>query len=116
MIQDADLLAKYGRDKDYRDWSETIRLAPALNFPSHWDVRMVPPFGGAAARFTIDGLISVYLDMDGSLGVMSQPYWEVYPAQSGYEERFLLHETKELIAEIAASRRRLRREARKVKP
>lgn len=58
----------------YRAWMPEI---PTLEFPPGWKIKIIPPFGGAAVRFEVNDGISVYLDMDSSLGIMPYPYWEV---------------------------------------
>jgi hypothetical protein len=76
---------KYVNDEFYRKCSEAI---PIIHFPSDWGVKIIPPFGGAVARFLIskDGAtVSVYADFDSSLGYYvdrdgaDMPYWEIYP-------------------------------------
>lgn len=84
-------------DRDCRD------QMPALQFPSDWRVKIIPPFGGVLIRFTVEGprdWISVYLDACEALGSMGEPYWEMYPNPEGDAERFLLNETTELFAAI----------------
>lgn len=53
-----------------------IQAIPALNFPTHWEVKIIPS-PDAAARFLVNG-VSVYLDMVCELGHDWSPYWEVY--------------------------------------
>ena len=81
------------------EWRDKI---PTLNFPSEWNVQIIPPFGGAIVRFVVksnDKEISVYLDGYDILGYRGQPYWEAYPIEenSNHYQRFLINETKELI-------------------
>lgn len=76
---------------------------PALQFPADWQVKIIPPFGGALIRFTVEGpkdWISIYLDACDALGCVGQAYWEMYPNAEGDAERFLLNETDELFAAI----------------
>jgi len=66
---------------EYQKWAKKI---PAMKFPSDWNVQIIPPFGGAIVRFTVqrDGSknkVSVYLDCYDRLGAVGQPYWELYP-------------------------------------
>lgn len=80
----------------WREWAFKI---PWLKFPEGWEVRSVPPFGGAIARFHVkngDDFISVYLDCFDTLGCVGEPYWEVYPYK-GDCTRFLLNETDGLL-------------------
>lgn len=91
------------REKKWGDWIDN--QIPGLNFKEEWNVRVIPPFAGAVARFTVWNstrqVCSVYLDVDNSLGSMDGPYWEMYPDSGGYDTiRFYIHETKELLAEI----------------
>ena len=64
---------------EFRKWMQKI---PALHFKPEWNVKIIPPFGGAIARFTIDynnRHISCYLDCYDELGYYGKPYWEIYP-------------------------------------
>ena len=76
------LEVKYGRDKFWREW---IRKIPEIQFPAHWKIQIIPPFAGALIRFRVNNKISVYLDVDGSLGYWVDennkpaPYWEIHP-------------------------------------
>lgn len=87
------------------DWIKWVGEIPALQFPSHWRVRMSPPFGGAVVRFRVSteahpGEISVYLDCYDQLGIFGAPYWEVYPVDMD-TERHGINETKSLLESIA---------------
>lgn len=81
-------------------WHESIDTIPFIKFPTDWQVQVIPPFGGAMARFRVklpSGVEkSVYLDFYDRLGYMRQPYWEVYPAK-GDCGRALLNETDLLL-------------------
>jgi hypothetical protein len=84
------------RDYEYEKWTKEI---PALNFNKSWDVKIIPPFGGAIIRFIIekgDKKISVYLECYNELGVMNKPYWEAYDFNDD-PRRFLMNETTELL-------------------
>ena len=78
MINIESLKDRYNVEKreEWRRWCEEI---PELQFPSSWNVKIIPPFGGAMVRFIINEKISVYLDCYDSLGFMGEPYWEIYP-------------------------------------
>lgn len=83
-------------------WREWVKEIPYIRFPSEWDVKIIPPFGGAMARFLIKTgtkEISVYLDCHGSLGAFETPYWEVYPYNDD-TYRCHMNETDELIKAI----------------
>jgi hypothetical protein len=79
---------------------------PYLDFPSHWLVSIIPPFGGAVIRFRVrkkgyegTDCVSIYLDMDNHIGFMEKPYWEVYEVD-GDCFRCYMSETDKLIEAI----------------
>jgi len=84
-------------------WDNIISKVPMLNFKEKWDVKIIPPFAGAVARFTInkDGeqVCSVYLDWYNRLGIYGSPYYELYPFEDDIK-RYSLEETKELMEDI----------------
>jgi hypothetical protein len=89
--------------ESWREWCEKV---PFIRFPADWDVRVIPPFAGALARFIVrlpDGETrSVYLDVNNSLGFYAdppEPYWEVYPYQ-GDTGRCDMADVEELIRMI----------------
>lgn len=67
-------------DEQWREWIDHI---PYISFPPDWQIKVIPPFSGAMARFWIkngDNNISIYLDTYNRLGYWGDgPYWEVYP-------------------------------------
>ena len=75
----------------WRDW---CRRMPILHFEKEWGVKIIPPFGGALARFTVDyngKHVSIYFDAFAALGYMYEgenpiPYWEIYGGED--TERF----------------------------
>jgi hypothetical protein len=70
---------KYNRDLAFREIGNAM---PFLRFRPEWEVRVIWPFGGAAARFLVrkgEASVSVYADFDDSLGCYGAPYWEIYP-------------------------------------
>jgi len=87
-------------------WRKEI---PAIKFPSDWEVKIIPGFGGAIVRFLVnvgDRGVSVYLDGYDLLGAVNAPYWEVYPCYDGYSwdtARCLMHKVDELINIITQS-------------
>lgn len=107
---DADDLLPYrlAEKFEYRKWAKEI---PWMNFPAHWKIKIVPPFGAAIVRFrvTTDKLknndISVYLDCYDKLAYMNRPYWEAYSID-GDTGRFFLDETDDLLAAIDGEIRR----------
>lgn len=67
------------QDEKWREWSNII---PEVHFKEDWNVKIIPPFGGALIRFRViknDNEVSIYLDVDDSLGFVGKPYWELYP-------------------------------------
>jgi len=89
-------------------WGELMYEIPFISFPADFKVRILPPFGGAVARFGVmvegnDRYISVYLDWYSRLGCVDQPYYEIYPNKDEVISRFYLSETEEMLAEIAES-------------
>ena len=90
-------------------WKDWLRKMPALRFDSDWDVRVIPPFAGALARFWIDKgdkHVSVYFDTLSRLGWMMDgeepiPYFELYPFEDDVK-RYHLDETDELMRDIRA--------------
>jgi hypothetical protein len=88
------------RDFEWREWSRKI---PPLMFPHDWLIRIIPPFAAAMIRFMVSHAnnptesVSVYLDCYETLGCCSEPYWEIYPSEDGDTERYLIHDTGNLI-------------------
>lgn len=83
-------------------WREICKETPPLNFKNEWNVKIIPPFGGALARFNVDykgNHVSVYLDWYGRLGCVDEPYWELYPWEDDVK-RYYLTETEELLKDI----------------
>jgi len=100
-MQNFELELRRFRIEDEEKWREIIEDIPALNFKKEWNVRIIPPFSGAMARFWIDynnKWVSVYLDWYGRLGVMDQPYYEVYDGENTI--RYLLNETDKMMDDI----------------
>lgn len=87
----------------YQEWA---RKMPRIPFDCAWDVRAIPPFGGALVRYAVkhDGaIVSIYFDGDNSLGYGPEPaYWEVYPFEDDVF-RCRWDETDELVAAIRYS-------------
>ena len=95
----------YGRDKEFH---EDMNSIPYISFPVDWEIAIIPPFGGATARFRAklkgkEECVSVYLDCHSRLGAMDEPYWEIYPSDKGDCERFYLNEVSELLDGISRS-------------
>lgn len=86
----------------WRDWVEKI---PYLKFSADWNVKVIPPFAGAMARFIIKkgkAKVSVYLDVSNALGYGGKHYWEVYPYKD-VAFRCDMNETKKLLQAIRTS-------------
>lgn len=85
------------------NWREWVGRMPAIQFKPEWKVKILPPFAKAMARFYIDidnAHVSVYLDVNDSLGSVGQPYWEIYP----YNDdtcRVYMNDTDELVEKIS---------------
>lgn len=65
-----------------QEWDRVRDELPWFSFPAHLQVKVIPPFMGALARFLVKNpetgdLASVYYDEWGMLGADKQ-YWEVY--------------------------------------
>lgn len=66
-------------------WRELAESIPLIKLPKKTSIKIIPPFGGAIARFRLirnDGEeLSVYLDCHSALGYYGdfEHYWEAYP-------------------------------------
>lgn len=72
--------------EDAEKWLDIIPSFPFIAFPAEWSVQIIPPFGGATARFKVRipgeaHPVSVYADHYDVLGYWGSPYWEVYPVR-----------------------------------
>lgn len=68
-------------------WETWCKCIPALHFKPEWEVKIIPPFMGAMARFWIsynNKHVSVYLDCYGVLGCVDVPYYEMYDGEDTY--------------------------------
>ena len=89
--------------------------------PKWVGIRVIYPFLGAAARVifydTADDTVKVstYLDIDNTLGYMSGPYIEIYPAKNDDAARFCLEDQGLMYPAILASLKKQRAEKRKAK-
>lgn len=78
---------------------------PWLSFPKGYSIRVIFPFGGAAARFQVcktgkpKNSVSVYLDTREMLGYFGAPYWEAYPIGDDVA-RFAMSDVDSLIKAI----------------
>ena len=95
---------KVEQEYHYREWSNKLQ---ALHFDKEWDVKIIPPFGGAIIRFTISHNkkgVSVYFDAYSELGWMYDdkeepiPYFEYYDGDDTY--RYTLDEADQMMEDI----------------
>jgi hypothetical protein len=87
------------------DWRGRISEIPYIKWPADWEVRAIPPFGGALVRYMVrlpNGAVkSIYLDCFQSLGFFGQEaYWEVYPV-GGDVGRCAVEDVQELLRLVA---------------
>lgn len=102
MSKSWELISNVSKEYEWEKWKDEI---PYLQFQNDWQVRAVPPFGGAIIRYNIkkdNSFVSIYLDCYDQLGYCGQPYWEIYPyADDVY--RCYMNDTKELLKAIKKS-------------
>lgn len=92
------IISDYHRVQESKKWMQEI---PALHFDKEWDVRIIPPFGGAVIRFWIwhnGKKVSVYFDAYDELGFVNEPYFEYYDGEECY--RYLMNESEEMMEDI----------------
>ena len=95
---------RYILEKD-EDWRGMVSAIPFIQFDDGWQIQVIPPFGGAMARFRVlcnGKTVSVYLDCHERLGIYGEPYWEVYPYQ-GDVGRCAMADTAQLLTMIRHS-------------
>ena len=88
-------------------WREWCNKMPKLHFDPAWSVRILPPYGGAMARFDIEyngNYVDVYFDVYSRLGWMVNddgpiPYFELYPWE-GDCKRYYMDEVDEMMDDI----------------
>jgi len=89
--------------EQYEKWDDIRTDIPSINFDKEWDVKIVPPFGGAIVRFLIfkkdKQVCSVYLDWYDRLGCVGEPYYELYPFEEDVK-RYLINNVIELQDDI----------------
>jgi hypothetical protein len=77
-------IVKIAEVETIQEYSKWEKLIPFIKFPKDWEVKMIPPFGGAIVRFVVkrgENFVSVYLDCYDRLGCYGKPYWEIYPCK-----------------------------------
>lgn len=65
--------------ENHEKWREWCKDIPSLHFKEDWEVKVIPPFMGVLARFTVskgDRSVSVYLD--GDCDTINEPFYEIY--------------------------------------
>ena len=90
------------KNEDWRLWNSKI---PDIEFKEGWRVKPLAPFCGALVRFLVklgDASVSVYLDVNDSLGCVGRPYWEVYPYHDDVV-RIYMEDAEELVMFIDKS-------------
>jgi len=84
---------KYDHELEYarqimeakENWRQLSISIPTFTVSSQATIKVIPPFGGATARFIIARKdmpgknVSVYMDHFSRLGCMDNPYYEAYP-------------------------------------
>ena len=98
------ILCEYDRVQETR---KQMTELPVLHFEKEWDVKILPPFGGAVIRFWINyngKHVSVYFDAYSELGYMVDendnpiPYFEFYDGEDCY--RYYMDESEKMMEDI----------------
>lgn len=72
--------------EEKEEWLKCISEIPFIKFDPKWSIKIIPPFGGAIARFKVkfkNKEVSIYLDCYDILGYFGSPYWEIFPYKDG---------------------------------
>lgn len=81
-IKEFDRTKRISLEKEW-EWDTLPAIMPWIKFPPDWEIKMMPPFGGADVRFWVKlpsgNIKSIYFDSHDTLGIVGEPYWEVYP-------------------------------------
>lgn len=97
-------IAKYDGLQETKKWAKEL---PVLHFEKEWDVKIIPPFGGAVIRFCIDyndKHVSIYFDAYSELGWVVDkngnpiPYFEYYDGEECY--RYYMDESEKMMEDI----------------
>lgn len=97
-LEETMIISKYESLQECKKWMKEI---PALHFEKEWNVKIIPPFGGAVIRFWIDyngKHVSVYFDAYDELGCVGEPYFEFYDGEECY--RYYMNESEEMMEDI----------------
>lgn len=91
-------------------WRKACNMVPFIKLPPEWKIAVIPPFGGAMARFLVklpSGTVkSVYLDFYNALGIHGDPptpYWEVHPYRGDFGRCDMI-DTRKLLRMIGDER------------
>jgi hypothetical protein len=90
----------------FEEWRGAYDVIPKLKLKPEWEIKVIPPFGGAMARFIIysgKANVSIYADFFNALGAYPGKYWEIYPNSEGDIERFGLDSVDHLLEAISNS-------------
>ena len=95
-------IAKFEDKAQWRKWMKDI---PSIPVKEGWQIKPLPPFGGAVARMKVilptGQSKSIYLDCYDRLGCFGSPYWEVYPVGDDVG-RCEMHDVELLVSLIEA--------------
>lgn len=103
-FEESKIISDYERLQECRKWGREI---PALHFEREWDVKIIPPFGGAVIRFCINHNgkhASVYFDAYSELGYVYDeydnpiPYFEFYDGEDC--RRYYMNESEQMMEDI----------------
>lgn len=103
-IKETMIISQYEKLQECREWGAKL---PSFNFEKEWNVKIIPPFGGAVIRFCIEHNgknVSVYFDGYSELGwVMDDqdnpiPYFEYYDGEECY--RYYINESEKMMDDI----------------
>lgn len=99
------LRSKTESEEHWREWCGKL---PYLHFKEKYEVKIIPPFAGALARFVVkynDKLVSVYFDGYSKLGWMYDnndepiPYFEAYPIEDD-TRRYFITDSDQMMKDI----------------
>jgi len=98
------------RDEKWNDYYKAMPFIPILK---DWEIKVLPPFGGALMRFQLqkgEKHFSIYFDANDYLGSVGKPYWEAYPIRIededeengfyGEAKRYYENKFREMIKDI----------------
>ena len=104
--------AKVENNERWEYWREKI---PAMVFPSHWQIRVPPPWGFVLTRLWVDPVgivvnpraptVCVYLDVYDPTFSEGGPFWEIHPSPDEDDDgcwRCGIDEVDKLLAAIDA--------------